>query len=282
MDNRGLDTKQIYIFMKGEVIMNFRKAKENTMKGIGKHSTLISFVIAAVGVGASIYFASKEVPKAKAEVKEILAKEDLTKQQKVVESAKAVGKNCWKTTVIALGTVLLVTGTSAITAANTAATVAGLTNTINIAEQKLKDYKESVDEIPNKKVKEEVQQSVTQKAINRATANLKEEDYVTEDCPDMYLWVDKWTGVKFKATYQMLGNAEKIIDNMVRLENYQTLFDFYEELVEQGAIFLDEAYPQMCDDHAFTHCINLTRDVCLNHEGKTVHYITYSEPTTDF
>lgn len=268
--------------MKGEVIMNFRKAKENTMKGIGKHSTLITFIFAAIGVGASVYFASKEIPKAEKEVKEILAKEDLTKQQKVVESAKAVGKNCWKTTVIALGTVLLVTGTSAITAANTAATVAGLTNTINIAEQKLKDYKDAVEEIPNKKVKEEVQQNVTQKAISRATSSLKEEDYVTEGCPDMYVWVDRYTGVKFKATYQMLGNAEKLIDNMISMDSYQTIYDFYEELVEQGAIFLDESYPQMCDDHAFTHSINLTRDVCLNDEGKTVHYICYTEPTTDF
>lgn len=263
-------------------MLNFKNTKTKTMKGIGNHSTLITFVLTAIGVGATIYFASKEVPKAEQEVKEILAKEDLTKQQKIVETGKCVAKNCWKTTVIALGTVLLVTGTSAITAANTAATVAGLTNTINIAEQKLKDYKEAVDEIPNKKVREEVQQNVTQKAISRATANLKEEDYVTEGCPDMYLWVDRYTGVKFKATYQMLGNAEKIIDGIIRNDNYQTIFDFYEELVEQGAIFLDEAYPQMCDDHAFTHCINLTRDVCLNKDGKTVHYICYTEPTTDF
>jgi hypothetical protein len=262
--------------------MNFKNTKTKTMKGIGNHSTLITFVLTAIGVAATAYVASREIPKAEKEVKEILAKEDLTKQQKVVETGKCVTKNCWKTTVIALGTVLLVTGTSAITAANTAATVAGLTNTINIAEQKLKDYKEAVDEIPNKKVKEEVQQNVTQKAINRATQNLKEEDYVTEGCPDMYVWVDRYTGVKFKATYQMLGNAEKIIDNLIRLDNYQTIFDFYEELVEQGAIFLDESYPQMCDDHAFTHSINLTRDVCLNDEGKTVHYICYTEPTTDF
>lgn len=263
-------------------MLNFKNTKTKTMKGIGNHSTLITFVLTAIGVGATIYFASKEVPKAEQEVKEILTKEDLTKQQKIVETTKTVAKNCWKTTVIALGTVLLVTGTSAITAANTAATVAGLTNTINIAEQKLKDYKDAVDEIPNKKVREEVQQNVTQKAISRATANLKEEDYVTESCPDMYLWVDRYTGVKFKATYQMLGNAEKLIDNMIRMDSYQTIFDFYEELVEQGAIFLDESYPQMCDDHAFTHSINLTRDVCLNDEGKTVHYICYTEPTTDF
>lgn len=263
-------------------MLNFKNTKTKTMKGIGNHSTLITFVLTAIGVAATAYVASREIPKAEQEVKEILAKEDLTKQQKIVETGKCVAKNCWKTTVIALGTVLLVTGTSAITAANTAATVAGLTNTINIAEQKLKDYKEAVDEIPNKKVKEEVQQSVTQKAINRATANLKEEDYATEGCPDMYLWVDRYTGVKFKATYQMLGNAEKLIDNMIGMDSYQTIFDFYEELVEQGAIFLDESYPQMCDDHAFTHSINLTRDVCLNDDGKTVHYICYTEPTTDF
>lgn len=263
--------------------MNFRKAKENTMKGIGKHSTLISFVIAAVGVGASIYFASKEVPKAKAEVKEILAKEDLTKQQKVVESAKAVGKNCWKTTVIALGTVLLVTGTSAITAANTAATVAGLTNTINIAEQKLKDYKDAVEEIPNKKVKEEVQQSVTQKAINRATQGLTERDYIPDEaCPDKYLWVDRYTGVRFKATYQMVCAAEEIIDNRITLDSYQTIFDFYEKLLSLGAEFLDESYPQLCEDHAWTHGMDIVKDVTLNDDGYTIHYICYNEPTMDF
>ena len=270
--------------MKGEISMfDFTKAKENTMKGIGKHSTLISFVITAIGVGATIYFASKEVPKAEQEVKEILVKEDLTKKQKVIETTKCVAKNCWKTTVIALGTVLLVTGTSAITAANTAATVAGLTNTINIAEQKLKDYKEAVDEIPNKKIKEEVQNNVNQKTVNRSTSNLTADDYlVSETCPDMYVWVDTWTGVKFRATFQMIENAAQFINLRMGVDGYQTVFDFYEELHEQGAVFLDEDYPQLCSDHAWTHSMNLDKDVYMNDKGYTVHTITYSEPSMDF
>lgn len=262
--------------------MNFRKAKENTMKGIGKHSTLISFVIAAVGVGASIYFASKEIPKAKAEVKEILAKEDLTKQQKVVESAKAVGKNCWKTTVIALGTVLLVTGTSAITAANTAATVAGLTNTINIAEQKLKDYKEAVDEIPNKKVKEEVQQNVTKKAINRATANLNEEDYETEGCPDMYVWVDQFTGVKFKARYQIVDSLEDLIDATITNKGYATIKDIYTAIVKLGGVILVDDYPEIVTSYGWNGGFEIYHDVSMNDKGYTIHYITYSEPSREF
>lgn len=266
-------------------MMNFRKCKENTMKGIGKHSTLITFIFAAIGVGASVYFASKEIPKAKAEVKEILAKEDLTKQQKVVETAKAVGKNCWKTTVIALGTVLLVTGTSAITAANTAATVAGLTNTINIAEQKLKDYKDAVDEIPNKKVKEEVQQNVTQKAINRATATLKEEDYArNESCPDKYVWVDKFTGIKFKATYQMVDSLEEIVDAKITNRGYITIEGLFDVLIGLGAEILcdPDNMPTITEMYGWNGGFELYHNVCMNDDGYTIHYIEYSEPTRDF
>ena len=279
-----LETKQtIFIFTKGEVIMNnFRKTKENTMKGIGKHSTLITFLCAAIGVGASVYFASKEIPKAKAEVKEILAKEDLTKQQKTTEVIKTTVKSTWKTALIGVGTILLVTGTSAITAANTAATVAGLTNTINLAEQKLKDYKEAVNEMP-KNTREDIQSVVTQKAINRATANLKEEDYAKNDsCPDEYLWVDEYTGVKFKATYQMIGNAERVLNSKIVTEGYMTISGLYDELIEQGATFFEDEYPMMCDTHAWTSTINVDRNVTLNDRGKTIHSIWYDDVTTDF
>lgn len=270
--------------MKGEISMfDFTKAKENTMKGIGKHSTLISFVIAAVGVGATVYFASKEIPKAEKEVKEILAKEDLTKKQKVVESAKCVAKNCWKTTVIALGTVLLVTGTSAITAANTATTVAGLTNTIGMLEQKLKDTNEAIEEIPNKKVKEEVKNAVSQKAVNRATEDLAPEVFVRDDsCPDKYIWVDEWIGTRFKATYQQVQTAAKITELKIDAGEYQTIFDFYEELVAQGGEFLDETYPQLVSDFAWTRTMGFEDNVHHTEKGYTIHSIIYTEPTMNF
>lgn len=265
--------------------MNFKEAKENMMKGIGNHSTLITFIGAAIGVGATIWFASKEIPKAKKEVKEILAKEDLTAKQKTVEATKTVVKNCWKTAVIAVGTVLLVTGTSAITAANTATTVAGLTSAIQLTEQKLKDTNEAINNIPDKKVKEEVKNSVAQKTVNRATTNLKEEDYATDEmCPDKYIWIDTWTGAKFKATFQMVDTAAELINLRIGLESYQTLFDFYEELVRQGAKFIgeDEAYPQMVCDFAWTHSIGLDKNVFHNDKGYTIHTIEYTEPTMDF
>jgi hypothetical protein len=263
--------------------MNFKNTKTNAMKGIGKHSTFITFVCAAVGVGASIYFASKEIPKAKKEVKVILEREDLSKKEKTTEVVKTVGKNCWKTTVIALGTVLLVTGTSAITAANTAATVAGLTNTINIAEQKLKDYKEAVNECPNKKVSEEITNTVRQKTVNRATKDLTEEDYAkNEMCPDEYIWVDEYTGVKFKATYKQVMTAGKIIDLKIPNEGYQTLFDFYCELEEQGATFLNEKYPSMSESMGWTGAMDILTFVAMNDEGYTIHSIQYNELTTNF
>ena len=264
-------------------MMNFKEAKTQAMNGVGKHSTLITFVLATLGVGASIYLASKEIPKAKAEVKTILEKEDLTKAQKATESVKAVAKNTWKTAVVALGTILLVTGTSAITAANTAATVAGLTNTVNLLEQKYKDATEAINEIPDKKVKEQTQRAVAEKMVNRATSNLTEKDYAPDErCPLKYIWVDRYTGVKFKATFDMINAAEEIIDGRITLDSYQTIFDFYEKLLSLGAEFLDEAYPQLCEDHAFTHCMDIVKDVCLNDEGYTIHYISYNEPTMDF
>ena len=152
-------------------MMNFTNAKENTMKGIASKSTLITFILASAGVIATAYLASKEIPKAKAEVKEILAKEDLTKAQKATESVKVVAKNTWKTAVVALGTILLVKGTASITTANTAATVAGLTSAVTLAEQKLKDTNEAIEELPQK-AKEEVKRNIGQKVVNRATNNI--------------------------------------------------------------------------------------------------------------
>lgn len=269
--------------MKGEVIMNFKEAKTNMMKGIGKHSTLISFVVAAVGVGATIWFASKEIPKAKTEVKEILAKEDLTTKQKTIEVAKTVAKNCWKTAAIACATVLLVTGTSAITAANTAATVAGLTNTIQFTEQKLKDYKDAVDEIPDKKVKEEVKNSVAQKAVNRATDSLPDEYFAPDErCPLMYNWVDDWTGVTFKATMDMVETAAEIIETRFGSESYQTVHEFYKELQKRGAIFDKKYFPSLVRDFAWKYSMDFDKDVYVNTNGWTIHTIHYATPSTDF
>lgn len=262
---------------------NFKKAKENTMKGIGKHSTLITFAIAALGVGASVYFASKEIPKAKKEVKEILEKEDLTKTQKTAEVVKVVGKNCWKTAAISIGTILLVTGTSAITAANTAATVAGLTNTVNLLEQKYKDATEAINEIPDKKVKEQVQREIGQKAINRATTKISDDYFAPDErCPLMYVWTDSWTGVTFKATMDMVKNAAKITDARFGTESYQTINDFYNELIEQGAIFLDESMPQLIDEFAWQYTMDFDTDVYVNDEGWTIHTINYAAPSRDF
>lgn len=264
-------------------MLNFKQAKENTMKGIGEHSTLITFMLTALGVGATIYFASKEIPKAEKEVKEILAKEDLTKKQKVVESGKTIVKTTWKTFVVALGTVLLVTGTNAITVANSAATVAGMTNTIGMLEQRVKDYQDAVEEIPNKKVKEEVKNNVIQKRLDRVTESMKPEDFEKspDTLPDVYLWIDTYTGAQFWASYQLLDTVEEIIDNRIRMDSYQTIFDFYEVLVKYGAKFVGESYPQMCEDHAWTHCIGLDPDVKRSNDHD-IHYITYSEPTMDF
>lgn len=270
--------------MKGEISMfDFTKAKENTMKGIGKHSTLISFVIAAVGVGATVYFASKEIPKAEKEVKEILAKEDLTKKQKVVESAKCVAKSCWKTTVIALGTVLLVTGTSAITAANSAATVAGLTNTIGMLEQKLKDTNEAIEEIPNKKVKEEVKRNIAQRAVNRATDTVSDDYFAPDErCPLMYPWVDDWTGVRFKATIDMVETSAELIEERLKGGDYQRIFEFFEELKKHGAIFEDKSYPSLVKDFAWQYSMDFDKDVYDNNNGWTIHTVHYAQPSTDF
>lgn len=264
-------------------MFDFTKAKENTMKGIGKHSTLISFVIAAVGVGATIYFASREITKAEKEVKEIFAKEDLTKKQKVAESAKCVAKNCWKTTVIALGTILLVTGTSAITAANTAATVAGLSNTIGMLEQKLKDTNDAINEIPNKKIKEEVKQNITQKSVNRATSSLPDEYFAPDErCTLMYPWVDDWTGVTFKATIDMVQTAADIIEARFATESYQTVDEFYKELQKRGAIFDRKYFPSLVKDFAWKYSMDFDKDVYDNVNGWTIHTVHYATPTTDF
>lgn len=270
--------------MKGEILMmNFKEAKTQAMNGVGKHSTLITFVLATLGVGASIYLASKEIPKAKAEVKTILEKEDLTKAQKATESVKAVAKSTWKTAVVALGTILLVTGTSAITAANTAATVAGLTSALNLAETKLKDTTEAINDIPDKKVKEETQRAVAQKMVNRATAGMRESEFLPdESCPDKYIWVSKFDGVKFKATFQMVESLEDIVDARITNRGYITIEGVYDILASLGAEILTDEYPDVDSMFGWNGGFELTHSVTMNENGYTIHYIDFSEPTKDF
>ena len=262
--------------------MNFKQTKANTMNGIASKSTLITFVGALIGVAATAYLASKEIPKAKAEVKAVLEREDLTKTQKATESVKVVAKNTWKTAVVAIGTVLLVTGTSAITAANTATTVAGLTSAVNLAEQKLKDTNEAIEELPQK-AKEEVKRNIGQRVVNRATNNIDDGYFAPDErCPHMYVWTDSWTGVTFKATMDMVDNAAKITDARFGTESYQTINDFYNELMSQGAIFMDERLPQLIDEFAWQYTMDFDKDVYTNDNGWTIHTIHYATPSRDF
>lgn len=274
--------------MKGEILMmNFKEAKTQAMNGVGKHSTLITFVLATLGVGASIYLASKEIPKAKAEVKTILEKEDLTKAQKATESVKAVAKSTWKTFAVAVGTILLVTGTAAVSTANAATTVAGLTSALNLAETKLKDTTEAINDIPDKKVKEDTQRAVTQKMINRSTANMTDEQFARdENNPDMYVWVSKFDGVKIKATYKMIDNLENLIDAEITNKGYVRISDVYDILVRLGAEIIwdndQEDYYDVDYQYGWNGGFECKHDVFINDHGHTVYSIEFSEPSTSF
>lgn len=263
-------------------MMNFKQAKENTMNGIAKKSTLITFVLATIGVAATTYLASKEIPKAKAEVKTVLEREDLTKTQKATETVKVVAKNTWKTGAVAIATILLVTGTAAITAANTATTVAGLTNIANMYEQKLKDTNAAIEELPEK-AKEEVKRNVSQKVVNRATTGMKESEFLPDEaCPDKYIWVSKFDGVKFKATFQMVESLEDIVDARITNRGYITIEGVYDILVSLGAEILTDEYPEVDSMFGWNGGFELAHSVTMNENGYTIHYIDFSEPTRDF
>ena len=279
--------------MKGEILMmNFREAKTQAMNGVGKHSTLITFVLATLGVGASIYLASKEIPKAKAEVKEILAKEDLTKAQKATESVKAVAKNTWKTAVAGIATILLVTGTAAVTTTNTAATVAGLTSALNLAETKLKDTKEAINEIPNQKVREETQRAVTQKMINRATAGMAIEEQSEENginigvSNDKYIWVSKFDGVKIRATYKMIDSLEELVDAKITNRGSITVAGVYDILVGLGAEIIwdkdQDDYYAVDYMYGYNGGFESRHSVYINDDGRTIYSLEISEPSTEF
>lgn len=268
-------------------MMNF-KAKANTMMNkVGTHSTLVTFLLATFGVGASIYLASKEIPKAKAEVKTIFEKEGLTKTQKATESVKAVAKSCWKTAAVASATILLVTGTAAITTANAATTVAGLSSALNLAEQKYKDATEAINDIPDKKVKEETQRAVTQKMINRATADLTEENYLSAaECPNRYIWVNKWDGTRIEATYQMIDSLEELVDAKITNQGYVRVADVYDILVHLGAKVIWDKYQDDYYDVDYMYGWNggfeVNHSVFINDDGYTVYSLEFSEPSTNF
>lgn len=263
-------------------MLNFKESKANAMNKVGNHSTLITFIFATIGVAATAYLASKEIPKAKAEVKEILAKEDLTKTQKATETVKVVAKSTWKTGVVAIATILLVTGTAKIAAVNTAATVAGLTNTIGMLDQKLKDTNDAIEELPSK-TKEEVKRNVTQKVVNRATAGMRESEFLPdESCPDKYIWVSKFDGVKFKATFQMVDALEDMVDARITNRGYITIEGVYDILVSLGAEILTDEYPDVDSMFGWNGGFELSHSVTMNENGYTIHYIDFSEPTKDF
>ena len=264
-------------------MMNFKEAKTQAMNGVGRHSTLITFVLATLGVGASIYLASKEIPKAKAEVKTILEKEDLTKAQKATESVKAVAKSTWKTAVVALGTILLVTGTSAITAANTAATVAGLTNTVNLLEQKYKDATEAINELPQK-TQEEVKRNISQKIVNRATDDLTTEDIqnLTEGKVNVYPWVNELDGIVIGTTFDIVETLEELIDAKITQQGCVTIGEVYELLERLGAKILwkkeRDRYNKMYTMYGWEGGFSVKHSVYLNAKGETIYSISMSDP----
>lgn len=263
-------------------MINFKNAKENTMKGIGKHSTLITFALALLGVGATVYFAATEIPKAKAEVKDIMAKEDLDKKEKAVQASKCVAKNCWKTTAIALGTILLVTGTAHIAAANAATTIASFGNALKMTEDKLKDSEKAINDIPNKKIREATQQAAIKNTIDRATSGMTEEEYNNSPCPDMYLWVSKFDGVKYRATFKMIESLENLVDARITNCGYVTIEGVYELLEDLGGVRVTKEHPEVDTMYGWNGGFELNHDVIMNSDGYTIHYIEFSEPTTNF
>lgn len=265
-------------------MINFNQTKANAMEGIARKSTLVTFILATLGVVGTAYLASKEIPKAKAEVKTILDNKDLTKSQKTTEAVKSVAKSTWKTAAVAALTVLLVTGTAAITTANAATTVAGLTSALNLAETKLKDTTEAINNIPDKKVKEEVKREVTQKMVSRATADLKEENHSGN--PNVYTWVSIWDGTRIEATYQMIDSLEDLVDAQITNTGFATVADVYDLLVRLGAnIVWDEDqddYYKVAKMYGWNGGFEARHTVFVNDYGRTVYSLEFSDPTADF
>ena len=264
-------------------MLNFNQTKTNAMNGIAKKSTLITFALTTIGVVATAYFASKEIPKAKAAVKEILAKEDLTKSQKATETVKTVAKSTWKTMAVATATILLVTGTAVVTAASTATTVAGLTSAINLAEQKLKDTNDAINELPQK-TQEEVKRNIGQKIVNRATNDLTTEDIqkVTEGKVNVYPWVNEFDGMVIGTTFDIVDTLEDLIDAKITQQGCVTVGEVYELLERLGAKILwkkeQDRYNKMYTKYGWEGGFSVKHSVYLNGNGDTVYTISMSAP----
>jgi hypothetical protein len=245
---------------------DFKKRGERLTKGISKHSTLITFGVVTAGILALIRFASRDIPKAKEKVEEIRSNETMSKKQKKSEITKTVVKGYWKTAVVAIGTILLVTGTNAITAANTATTVASLTNAVNLAEGKTKTYEKAINDIPDKNIRDSVKES-----IHRS-------EELTKDT-NVYWWRDRCLGTKIYATCQQIINAEMIIDARIEARGRQYVRDFYEALEYQGAIFESDTYPSMASSIGWNGPINVCMDCqILDDNGNTEYFFDYGEP----
>lgn len=244
-------------------------------KGVGKHSVLITFICATAGVGLTVYLAQREIPKAKAEIRDVLKKKQ-PKKQRNKAVIKAVAKNCWRTTVIAIATILLVTGTSAIANVNAATTIAGLTGAAQMAEIKAKSYEKAINDIPDDKTREEVKQA--------AAKNLNEER--SGKCEEKYRWIDKFTGVRFWATFKQVEAAGEITDLKIDRDDRMMLRDFYVELMDMGAIFEEDDWPDFCNEYGwYKHSkgeMKLKLDTYFDDDGYLVHYIEYDEPEAPY
>lgn len=247
-------------------IFDIKGTGERLMKGVSKHSTLITFGVVTAGVIALIHFASRDIPKAKESIKDIQNDNSLSKKEKKSKITKTVVKNCWKTTVIAIGTILLVTGTSAINAVNTATTITSLTNALNLAEGKVNSYEKAINDIPDKEIRNTVKQTVRHQESTKKDVNI-------------YKWRDRYLGTIIEATCQQIINAEIITNARIESRGRQYVRDFYDALELQGAIFEYDRFPSVSSYLGWDDPINVCMDCqIIDDDGETEWFFDYREP----
>jgi hypothetical protein len=198
-------------------IKNFGKKlirNRKLTKGIG-----VGLVIA--GITLTAIRACRDTPEVERILKE--KEEDKGEALTLKEKAPVIFKGYWKTIAIGTATILLVAGM----AVADEKSYAGLAAAYAIAQDKITNYKESVEEITDQKTADKINQT----AIKKQMKSLKEGNFdIIKTAYGDQLFFDSFTGRYFTSDIEYVRKVVNVANKRMLDETYVTLDDIYWDL----------------------------------------------------
>lgn len=181
-----------------------------------KFIAITTTVMVTAGVVATAITAIKDTPKVNRIVDDAIKEkgEDLSFK----EAAPLYLKGYWKTIAIALGTILLVSGKEIVNEKQYAALAA----TAALTADQLKSFKQTVSEVVDEKVMDQIVQEDSKKKMKAA----EKYDIIKTNDGDQ-LFFDAWSGRFFYSDMEVVRRAVNNVNRKILDEGYASLNDFY-------------------------------------------------------